>query len=389
MRILKILSQSFIPEQARFPRIFGEAQSLVRSGHQVVVFGWDRAGSAAPTEELAGFQVERVRVTSRELRGPGQIIPLLRFSARLLRRVWSRSYDVVHCHNLDVLPIGYLLKKFKGSLLVFDAHEPNYYTLWPRRWRWLLFPVQLAERFLSKRADYVIVTNQYQMEKYKKLGVKRVSLIGNYPIRDYLLEALAPEKFSRTECVFGRLGTLYPAPGIGIREMVAAFKLIAPKYPEARLFLAGRVVPSYYKELDEILNSVRDRVTVAGAYEATEIPRLYAQVDVSLLPYHRNEWFGQITPTKFYDSLAQGVPVIMTDIGDLGSVIRKGRCGFVIDEHDIEGIAQAMEAFLLERNLREEMARNALSLAQNEYNWDLMQEKLVRIYEELQDNGRA
>lgn len=388
MRVLKVLSQSFTPDQARFPRIFSEAQSLIRSGHQVLVFGWDRAGSVPPKEDLDGFQVERVSVRSRELRGPGQIIPLLRFSARFLRRIWSTRFDVVHCHNLDVLPIGYLLKKFKGSLLVFDAHEPNYYALWPRRWRWLLFPVQLAERILSKRADYVIVTNQYQMQKYKKLGVKNLALIGNYPIKDYLLEGVRSAKFSRKECVFGRLGTLYPAPGIGIKEMVEAFKLIAPKYPQARLFLAGRVVPSYRQELHEILEPVRDRATIVGAYEATQIPSLYAQTDVSLLPYHRNDWFRQITPTKFYDSLAQGVPVIMTDIGGLGSVIREGRCGFVIDEHDIEGIAKAMEAFLLQPKLRQEMAQNALYLAQNEYNWDLMQKKLAGIYEELQENGR-
>ena len=33
------------------------------------------------------------------------------------------KFEVIHCHDTLVLPIGYLLKKIKKSKLIYDAHE--------------------------------------------------------------------------------------------------------------------------------------------------------------------------------------------------------------------------------------------------------------------------
>ena len=81
--------------------------------------------------------------------------------------------------------------------------------------------------------------------------------------------------------------------------------------------------------------------------------------------------------------MANGVPVIMTDIGDLGDVVRKHQCGIVVDENNIKGISDAMERLMKDRSLVEEMSQNALNLANSEYNWFRLVEKYTKIIGEV------
>jgi glycosyltransferase involved in cell wall biosynthesis len=81
--------------------------------------------------------------------------------------------------------------------------------------------------------------------------------------------------------------------------------------------------------------------------------------------------------------MANGVPVLMTDIGGLGDVIREHRCGLVVDESDMGGIAEAMERLIEDEALLAELGRNALALAQREYHWEAVSKRYVRFIEEV------
>jgi glycosyltransferase involved in cell wall biosynthesis len=124
-------------------------------------------------------------------------------------------------------------------------------------------------------------------------------------------------------------------------------------------------------------------VVWTGPYQASQMPELYRQIRVSCLIYPKTDWFRNITPRKFFDSMANGVPVLMTDIGGLGEVVREHRCGVVVDEKDIPGIVEAMERLIEDEALLDELGANALALARREYNWEAVSRKYVRLIEEL------
>ena len=379
-RVVKLLSQSYLPNQGRYPRITSEAKSLIKQGHKILIFGWDRVGNCPESELIGDIEVRRVSVMSKEMRGPVQILFLVAFWINSFVRLLNENIDIIHCHNLDVMPLGYILSRVKGCRLIYDAHEPDYYTLWPERWHFLLKIIDRIELFLAKRSHAVIVTNNYQMEKFKNNGIINIRIIGNYPIDDFIINT--PKKDVKDKgVVFGRIGTIYP--DIGLEEVSLAMEEIIKKYPDTRLFLAGRVVGVYEQQFNEILKRLEGYVEYTGTYRAEEMTDLYRKIDVSLLIYRRNKWFKNITPTKFYDTLANGVPVIMTDIGRLGKIIEENRCGLVVDENDIKAIVQAMERMLTDKDMRKEMSENGLNLIKREYNWDKMAEELREIYATL------
>lgn len=382
LRIVKLIYQSYLPHQGRYPRVSDQAGILQADGHDVTILACDRECRHPLQETTGGVKVERIRVRAGEHQGPFlQGLPILRFYLKALRWFQGRQVDVVVCHNLDVLPLGWLVRRRLGCKLVFDAHEPNYYALWPRYLRFMVALVEKVDLFFARRCDAVSVTNAYQVDKYRRVGVRRVEIIGNYTRPELCAATFDERKFAAQPIVFGRFGTIYP--GTGVEYIVEAFASLLTRCPEARFLLGGRVADNYKQALEVQLARLGPAVTYLGAYEATRIVSLYSRIHVACLVYPKSAWFRNITPTKFYDAISNGVPVIMTDIGGLGCIIEQYECGLVVDERDTEGVARAMERLAQDRALLLKLARNAFELRNTLFSWPKLRETYTRLIRDV------
>src|SRR5215472_14698493 len=117
--VLMLLTNVYDPD----PRVRQEALALIRMGLRVRLLAWDRDLKAASRECIEGVEVERVFLASAHGRGTTQLFFYAALYLKLLWRGWRTSFDVIHCHDLDTLPIGFLLGKLKRKPIVYDAHE--------------------------------------------------------------------------------------------------------------------------------------------------------------------------------------------------------------------------------------------------------------------------
>ena len=101
-----------------------EAEALVQDGHDVTVLAWDRERSFPDREEHRGAHIVRLR-TGRVASMPSFLLNYPLFFVRGLMAALRRDDDIVHSHDFDTLPIGFLISCMKRIPLVFDAHE-NY-----------------------------------------------------------------------------------------------------------------------------------------------------------------------------------------------------------------------------------------------------------------------
>ena len=117
--ILMLLSNAFDPD----PRVQREAAALVQSGSHVTIICWDRDLKSAPSDCIDGIYVERIRIASTHGRGIGQSFYLVLFWLLAFFRALRKPFDIVHAHDFDTLPLGYILSKCKKAKLIYDAHE--------------------------------------------------------------------------------------------------------------------------------------------------------------------------------------------------------------------------------------------------------------------------
>ena len=118
-----ILSNSFTHDS----RVYNEAKALVNAGNKVTVLAWDAAGGNILCEKKDNIDVVRIVNTKlmNFLRQGLIILPLWRRqvykNARVIHK--AEKIDIIHCHDLDTLPVGIRLKKSLGVPLIYDAHE--------------------------------------------------------------------------------------------------------------------------------------------------------------------------------------------------------------------------------------------------------------------------
>jgi glycosyltransferase involved in cell wall biosynthesis len=293
--------------------------------------------------------------------------------------------DIVHCYNLDAVLAAFAAARRRRKRSVLDLCEPEYYALWGARYRWLLTPINALERALARRFDQVFVHNRFQMRKFSEAGVRHLTQIGSYPNRS-MIPADAP-RAEGDVFVIGRLGTIYEDNGI--EEMLEAYRLLLDRERARggrrryRLFLAGRVFDRYRPTFERLIEPFRGQITLRDAFDAEEMPRLYGELDLSLVLARRTRWFRNITPTKLFDSMACGVPVLASDIGEVREILAEGEWGTIVDERDPASICEGIERIAQTPGLRDRMARSARHLAHDRYTWEAYEPAFRECYARL------
>ena len=70
------------------------------------------------------------------------------------------------------------------------------------------------------------------------------------------------------------------------------------------------------------------------------MPELFASADIALVPLK-----GQIpgaVPSKLYEAMASGLPVVLVASGEPADIVRSARAGIVVEPGDPEGLAGAL-----------------------------------------------
>jgi glycosyltransferase involved in cell wall biosynthesis len=385
-KVVAVFGMSFHPSQGRYLRVHNQLRALAAAGYDVLLLCWDREGREPEEEARDGFRIRRIRIPAGVGQGPRRNWRgVLRFNRAVYRTLMTEPVDVVHCFNLDAILAAFVAAKRRGSKAVLDLCEPEYYGLWKARYRWLLLLINAVERQLARRFDQVFVHNRFQVRKFQGYGIERLAQVGSYPNRRMIPKTLAPSGADRF--VIGRLGTIYADNGI--EEILEAYRLLLERERgrggprRYHLYLAGRVFDGYAPTFRRLIEPLGDQVTVEGSFDAFDMGRLYAKLDLSLVLARRTRWFRNITPTKLFDSMACGVPVVASDIGEVKEILEEAGWGLTVDERSPSSICEAIEAISLTPGVRERMARAATRLAHDKYTWEVYEPLFMGSYARL------
>ena len=121
-----------------------------------------------------------------------------------------------------------------------------------------------------------------------------------------------------------------------------------------------------------------DRVRLCGPVPEHELPALYRQADLFLLPTRSLEGFGMVT----LEALASGTPVVGTAVGATGELLRH----LILELAPVfccsGRIAAALGAALDRLEPLREAAQRASEQIADQYNWASAAERLEQVYRE-------
>ncbi len=113
-------------------------------------------------------------------------------------------------------------------------------------------------------------------------------------------------------------------------------------------------------------------IIVRGMQPFDDIPKWLAATDVVAIPQKDNAATRGQLPSKVFDAMAMGKPIIATDVNDL-SIVLNG-CGHIIEPNSVELLQKSIVKLYNDRELRKDMGIKARERCVKKYSYDALSE---------------
>jgi glycosyltransferase involved in cell wall biosynthesis len=350
-------------------RIFGkQCRSLAAAGYSVALVVADGKGDET-RDGVAIFDVGRASSRLRRMMlSPRQV----------LRKALALDAAVYHLHDPELMPIGLKLKR-AGKRVIFDAHEDLPKQIHSKPYLNAAAKVLLShglaafERLACGGFDAIVAATPSIGAKFARFNSRSV-VVNNFPILGELeLPPPSDDKPPHVVYVGGIAATR------GIREMVHALEYCKQ---DVRLRLGGSFeqprlraeVAAYagWRQVDEL-----------GYLQRHEVARELANSRAGLVLLHPTRSYTESQPTKLYEYMVAGLPVIASDFPLWREIVLGNRCGLCVDPNQPRAIAEAIDYLLNHPDEARVMGANGKRAVLTKYNWNNEREVLLQLYRDL------
>lgn len=338
-----------------------------------------QAADSLPRRQSLDAQREVWRVPT-ALKGQNFWAKMARFGEWTARVLWAlrkQKVDVVNCHSLSSLPICVALAGLHKAILVYEPHEletgtATFTGLRQRLARWL-------ESLLIGRASEVIVVSdtiaQHYLDDYRL--PRRPDVILNVPP----LSGSLPEPNSLLRKRFD----------IGENDLVFMYQGVLDEERGCRLLLdAFRAVPAGKHLVFLGFGPMQEEIAAAAggmpnvhfhpAVPPDQVLHYTSGADVGFaLLTDSCENHRCALPNKLFHYLHAGLPVIVSDLPEMGGLVDRLRCGWR-SANTVEALRECVAA--IDAASRTKAIEGAIA-SRAQYNWDNETSKLKAIYARL------
>jgi glycosyltransferase involved in cell wall biosynthesis len=384
-KVLALVINPFVNDS----RVLRENRTLAEHGYDVTLLALHESG--LPVEEsLFGFRVIRVPLRTRSWSKTAfvQLVKYAECAFRMVRAGYQIRPSVVHAHDLNTLPIGFIIARISGAALIYDSHEYWAGAASTRRFpKWLQWLGLRMERMLARRADTVITVSPGIVERleiaFENVPVVLVRNLPDRPrdesgtaaggIREHL--GLAPS----VPLLLYQGGVF---PGRGVEVAIAAMARLAPP---THLAILGHGPPAYVAGLVDRVRreGVGDRVSFVKPVPPGALIQFARSADFGLCPLETQwESYALALPNKVFEYLQSGLPIIHSGSDEVRRLLDQYGVGRWFAEGDAAALAAVVQQWLANPaecgRLREHCRRAAAEL-----HWDNEQRELLAIYSQV------
>lgn len=165
----------------------------------------------------------------------------------------------------------------------------------------------------------------------------------------------------------------------GVLDLLVASRLLTERGLAHEFWLAGGTPGEGSDAATPVLEAVRAAgARLLGQQLPERMPSLYREADVFCLP---SWWEGM--PLSILEAMASGLPVVASDVGDIGRVVRTGITGTLVPPRDPTALADALEPLLRDAGRRQELGRAGRDLVVRSFSSSATVRALDRVYSEL------
>jgi glycosyltransferase involved in cell wall biosynthesis len=112
---------------------------------------------------------------------------------------------------------------------------------------------------------------------------------------------------------------------------------------------------------------------------SARMPAILAALDVAIVPLKNNDLFRGALPSKFFEAMGAGLPVVLSIRGEAEAVVERSQCGLCVKPEDPAEMAAAVLKLFLNAELRVSLGKNGRAYVEQHYDRAQIAERLEKL----------
>ena len=345
-----------------------ECKTLQQAGYEVVLI--------APHDQDEVVEGVRIRAVPRSR---NRLERMLTTAYRVYRAALDEDAALYHVHDPELLPWARLLR-LRGKPVIFDMHENTPAAIMERPWvsPWVRRPLsriyRIAERVLLHNLPVVLAELSYIKDHP---WLRSPTFVLNMPDLEPLL---AIDVTPYAVATIGYIGSVVGARGSVVT--LDALRLLKQRGIQVNFECIGKLDSEAHRiELEALVARYGlEGVSMPGFMRPREGWPLIGRCQAGLALMQPMPNKMESYPTKIFEYMALGIPVITSNFPLYQDVIETAACGFCVDPTSVEAVADAIQYLLDHPDEARAMGQRGRSAVMEKYNWSTEAAKLLALY---------
>lgn len=295
------------------------------------------------------------------------------------------NFDIIHCHDMSTLHLGYKLGKKYKKPFIYDSHElfverdkPYITPEWYKKRQ-----IKFERKRIRKAAGVITVSQSIAKEFVKRYKIELPVLIYNTPYYNDPNQPISIRE--KLNLPADKKIVMYSGGytiGRGLEYLVESLKFLPKNY---HLILLGFGKPEFVSILNNIakVNEVENQFDFYGPVPADEVSRYLSGADICVSPIQNvalNNYFS--CPNKVFEYIQARVPLALSNFPELQRIIDEEKIGVTFNPEKPQNIAESITSFL-NNETEYQIAKNNTEISAVKYNWEKEQLKIYSLYEKI------
>ena len=372
-------------------------------GHDVVIIDYDDSWKGSTNGNGRGLKTrvyEHVHRAYPEahvtVRRPGMIrVPgLSRVSAAVTsglevnRLLSNEKVDAILLYGLPTVGLQTLLAARRFGVPIFFRSIDVLNQLVP--FRSLAAVTRIMERFIYPRVDAVFPLTLDLKKHIVSCGVpeSRIRVLpSGVDTRMFSpgprdVKLLQKWGIGAEDPVILFMGTIYKFSGLD--RVITAFPRLVSRYANVRLLIVGCGEDEQRLKNLSAQTGMSNHVIFGGLHPYPALVDIVRSSDVCINPFELNNITRDILPTKLFQYLACGKPVVATELPGTIPFLTGEEHGVVYST--LDGFTDCIGDLLAEPARREELGRRGVEITRKNYEWSRIAETMVSWIEEIRES---
>lgn len=375
---MKRVIVSVINDLVTDQRVNKSCLTLQKMGYEVLLVG-RRLRKSPPMDERP-YETKRMKLLFEK--GP---LFYAEYNTRLFFFLLFHKAHLLLSNDLDTALPNYYISQLKGIEMIYDSHE--YFTETPelvhrpgvqRIWK------RIEGHVVPRLKEMITVCDSIAELFDQQYGV-RCHVVRNIPPK-----AALPPKGDKKALGLPEDKHLLVLQGSGINIQRGAEELVeAMQYLDDchLMVIGGGDVLPVLKQMTEQLR-ITDRVRFLPRMPYAQMMAYTQLAELGfILDKDTNLNYRFCLPNKLFDFIQAGVPIVASNLVEVGKIIMKYNIGLFIPDHDPKSIAATIRKGL-EDEAQRAVWQQGLAKAAEDLCWENEQQVLMEIYSHYSASGR-